>query len=611
MTRAIGPRAGVPPEAAMPMALLGLCWVPVALVGAVWTSGHAASWATGHGWAGPPFSFKWGIELLKKGPAPFWPETPPQLVWGGAAAMVLAIAVPAFVIFLRWQANRPIPGDPAGSLARPGDVASLTPLGVASTAIRLRPSLAGRKPKQVKPEEAGLPLGLLHKSGIALRSCWEDVIVVFMAPRAGKTSSIAVPQVLSAEGAVVATSNKADLWALTAEARGKATGERVWTFDPQRIAQEPQTWWWNPLKGVSTVEAAQRLTTHFIAEIRAEGDRDGFWSSAAEDLLASLFLAAGSSGRTLSDVYEWLNKSTNPVPVDLLKANGHAASANALAGTQAGAVETREGVFQTARTAAKCLRDPAILAWVTPPPFDLQEFETANFAATRETLYLLTKEAAGGAAPLVAAFADRVMQDATVLAERRGGRLDPPLVVLLDEGANIAKIADLPQLYSHLGSRGIIPVLILQSYPQGERVWGQTGMATLWAASTIKIIGAGMDDEHFLGKVSKLIGEHDVTTRGIHQGSGSYSQNLSVRRQPIMGVEDLREMAKGTAILFATGCKPVMLRLEPWFAGPHKAEVKAAEKRALAGLTERAQAAAATATAGTADARGIITEPAR
>ena len=592
MTRAIGPRAGLPPEASMPMAILGLCWVPVALASAVWTAGHAASWATGHGWTGPALSFEWGVELLKKGPGTSWPNTPPQLVWGTAAAMVLAVAVPALVIFLRWHARRPIPGDALGSLARPADVAALAPAGVAAKAVQLRPSLAGRKPKDVRPEEAGLPLGQLRPRGPQLRSSWEDVMVVFMAPRAGKTSSVAVPQVLSTEGAVVATSNKADLWALTAEARGRSTGERVWVFDPQRIAMEPQTWWWNPLKGVTTVEAAQRLTTHFIVEIRGEREGDSFWSSAAEDLLASLFLAAGSSGRTLSDVYDWLNKSTNPVPVDLLKQHGHLASANGLAGRQAGAVETREGVFETARTAAKCLRDPAILAWVTPPPFDLEEFETANFAATRQTLYLLTKEAAGGAAPLVAAFADRVMQDATVLAERRGGRLDPPLVVLLDEGANIAKIADLPQLYSHLGSRGVIPVLILQSYPQGERVWGQTGMATLWAASTVKIVGAGMDDEHFLAKVSKLIGEHDVTTRGIHQGGGSYSHNLNVRRQPIMGIEDLREMPKGTAILFATGGEPAMLAMEPWFGGPRKAEIGAAERRALAGLTERAQAAA-------------------
>lgn len=585
----------------MPLALVGLAWVPVALVGAVWLAGHVASWATGGGWAGPPLNFDWGLELVKKGPAPFWPTTPVGAIWGCAAALVLVAAGPPLYAVIRWQSRRPAPDDPLASMARPGDVASLAPLGVATKAIELRPSLAGRKAKRLAPEDAGLPLGLLRPVGVQLRSSWEDVMVVFMAPRGGKTSEVAVPQMLAAPGAVVATSNKPDLWAITAEARAAATGERVWVFDPQRIAHTPQSWWWNPLKGITTVEAAQRLTTHFIAEIRGDSPNEGFWSSAAEDVLSSLFLAAGSSGRTLVDVYDWLNRPTNPVPVDLLRKHGHTASANGLAGRQTGAVETREGVFETARTAAKCLRDPAILAWVTPPPFDLDEFETANFAATRQTLYLLTKEAAGGAAPLVAAFADRVMQDAIVVAERRGGRLDPPLLVALDEAANICKIADLPQLYSHLGSRGILVVTILQSYPQGVRVWGETGMNTLWAASTIKVIGAGLDDEAFLGKVSKLIGDHDVTTRGVQHGQGRMGENLSVRRQPIMAVEDLRQMRKSTAILFATGCRPAMLTMQPWYRGPRKAELSKAQKRALAGITERATAVAAGSTTSAVD----------
>jgi hypothetical protein len=37
------------------------------------------------------------------------------------------------------------------------------------------------------------------------------------------------------------------------------------------------------------------------------------------------------------------------------------------AGTQHGAPETRDGIYQTARTAAKCLNDEDIMRWVTPP----------------------------------------------------------------------------------------------------------------------------------------------------------------------------------------------------------------------------------------------------
>ena len=73
-------------------------------------------------------------------------------------------------------------------------------------------------------------------------SSWEDVIVAVMAPRSGKTTALAIPHVLDAPGTVVATANKADLWATTGELRAIDTGQRVWAFDPQRIARAPRSW---------------------------------------------------------------------------------------------------------------------------------------------------------------------------------------------------------------------------------------------------------------------------------------------------------------------------------------------------------------------------------
>src|SRR5664280_2112486 len=147
-----------------------------------------------------------------------------------------------------------------------------------------------------------------------------------------------------------------------------------------------------------------------------------------------------------------------------------------------------------------------------PPPADrgLAEFDPAGFPTSRQTLYLLSKDGGGSAGPLVAALTDRVLRAGVVAAERRAGRLDPPLLVLLDEAANICKIGDLPQLSSHLGSRGIVVLTILQSYAQGVGVWGQTGMRALWSAATVKIVGPGMDDADFAEECSRLIGDHDV-----------------------------------------------------------------------------------------------------
>lgn len=49
-------------------------------------------------------------------------------------------------------------------------------------------------------------------------------------------------------------------------------------------------------------------------------------------------------------------------------------------------------------------------------------------------------------------------------------------------------------------------------------------MATLWAAATIKIIGAGLDDDRFLDKVSKLIGDHDVALCSINRSANSQGE---------------------------------------------------------------------------------------
>jgi TraM recognition site of TraD and TraG len=191
-------------------------------------------------------------------------------------------------------------------------------------------------------------------------------------------------------------------------------------------------------------------------------------------------------------------------------------------------------VYFTARVAVRCLRNPEITAWVTPPPPDrrLAEFDPAGFPTSRQTLYLLSKDGGGSAGPLVAALTDRVLRADVVSAERRAGRLDPPLAVLLDEAANICKIGDLPQLYSHLGSRGIVVLTILQPCAQGVAVWGQTGMRALWSAATVKIVGLGMDDADFAEECSRLIGDHDVAVDTHTATSGSWSR--SPRQQRVL-----------------------------------------------------------------------------
>jgi type IV secretory pathway TraG/TraD family ATPase VirD4 len=576
-------------------AIPALALVALVVGGALWLAGGLASLLAGAGWQSAPFHLTTLLRVLTEGPGVFWPHADPALLAALTAALAAAVLVPAAVLALRAYGRRPAADDPRRSLARPTHLGPLLPGPAAERALRLRPSLAGVKPRDLAPGDVGvllgrLPTGSSRSRGQDLFASWEDVALAVMAPRSGKSTALAVPAALAAPGAVVVTSNKPDVWAATSSLRREQTGEAVWVFDPQRVAHAPQTWWWNPLRGLTTVEEAERLAGHFVGTVEDERSRD-IWGPAASELLASLLLAAAVSGGSLLDVYGWLSEEASPVPGGVLRENGYPLLARALRGTQDSPAETRGSVYFTARAAAKCLRNPQITAWVTPPDPDqpLVELAPETFPLSRQTLYLLSKDGGGSAAPLVAALTDRVLRAGVAAAEARGGRLDPPMLLVLDEAANVCRIADLPDLYSHLGSRGIVPVTILQSYRQGVAVWGETKMTALWGAATVKLVGPGMDDATFAEDLSRLVGEHDVATVSRSSGGkGGATRTHATRSQRILPAAGIRELPKGSALLLATGTKPALVRLLPWYAGPRAEEIRAATAAAEAEITRHA-----------------------
>lgn len=582
MGRPLGPRTPFTCGGAGKVWLvLGVVWGGAGLGWAAW--GTARTAAALHRTPGPfpRFGRAWLADLITGRTAAAWPGTPTGLVlalYTGAGLLTAAAAGWAW----KATAHRRRPAtDPVTALAGAAGIAALTGRAAASTAIRLRPSLAGTSPRRLSPDDTGLLLGTLRRHGPrpgpAVYASWEDTILALMGPRAGKSTSLAIPFVLSAPGPVVVTSVRADVWAATAELRARRG--RTWTFDPKSITSAGQTWWYNPLAGLSTVEDASRLAGHFVLTVADDKKRD-LWGPAAQDLLTALFLAAAASGRTLRHVSQWLDEPGSPTPAGLLDQAGYPQIGSALRGCQNGAPETRDGIYQTARTAASALHDEHALAWVTPPERgrSLPEFDPYRFARAGDALYLLT-ESGSAAAPLIAAVTDRVIRAAMRAAEEDAGRIDPPVTLVLDEAANICRISDLPDLYSHLGGRGIIPVTILQSYEQGQRVWGEHGMAALWGASTKKLTGSGVDSPRFTQDLAVLTGHHDIAVRSVSLGDGRASEQLSLQQRYILEAADIRAL-DGEALLLAPRCQPALLRLRPWYETSLAAEIGSAKKRA-------------------------------
>ncbi|KIF01420.1 membrane protein [Streptomyces sp. RSD-27] len=548
-----------------------------------WLGGTLGAAAAGADWAPPPFALSTLTTLVQDGPGPLWPDVPAAAPGAGIAVTfgVLVGLVVTLVLLVRKGGS----GSSSNGLASRKELASMLPKGAALRALELRPHLRKLVNGKLTPDDTGNLLGNLEPNGPELRSSYEDVELHLMAPRAGKSTGIAVPRVLRARGSVLLTSNKSDVYSVTRAERERAG--QVWTFDPQGIAHTPRALWWDMLADAQDIEGARRLAGHFVSAVNDDASKRDFWISAAQNTLTALFHAASKGGRNIDEVLGWLADPADRTPIDLLRDAGMTALAEQLRGTIQGAVETRDGIYETARQCVACLLDPRIAAWVSPDPV-LPEFSPDRHVLCNDTLYLLSKDGGGSAAGVIAAVADSVLRAGVRAAERSGGRLEPPMTAVLDEAANVCRISDLPDLYSHLGSRGINIVTLLQSYRQGSRVWGEAGMDALWGAATIKLLGAGLDDADFVEKISRLVGEQDVRTVSHSRSKDGRTSSASYRLERILPVDRIRALPKGTALLMATGVRPALIRLRPWYLEPGAERIQAAARAEVQAITARA-----------------------
>jgi len=514
---------------------------------------------------------------------------PPQATWVLIALLGVAVVL-AVLVGLWWRGlrrNRTRVDRAATYMGRGRDVEALGRKHATRTAARLGVTTS-----------PGVPIGRAVADGRELVAPWEDMHVDIAGPRTGKTTSRVIPAILAAPGAVMTTSNKPDAFHATVGPRS-AVG-RVWAFDPQNVAGQQPTWWWNPLSYVTDEVKAGRLASHFAAATRAPGARsDAFFDGKGERLLAALLLAAALDERPLTDIYRWLTRPDDPTAAQVLTAHGYDLLADRVIGEVNSAEEQRSGVFGSAETMASFLTNRAIARWVTAGPGEARpHFDPAAFVRSADTLYSLSREGADSAGPLVTALTVAVTEAAEEYAVASpGARLATPLLGVLDEAANVCRWRDLPDLYSHYGSRGIVLMTFLQSWSQGVDVWGESGMKKLWSASNVKVYGGGVSETAFLEDLSRTIGDYDRQTSSVSTGKGHRTVNRQLHRERILEVAELAALPRGRAVVLGSGSRPTLVRTQPWMTSPHAAAVKASiaahDPQAPATLADAQRVAAA------------------
>ncbi|MFM9263389.1 type IV secretory system conjugative DNA transfer family protein [Rhodococcus sp. 5A-K4] len=479
----------------------------------------------------------------------------------------------------------------------------------------LRSDLADRD--TLDDADIGVIVGRTVQGNQKVFMSWEDMMFALAGPRMGKTAAMAIDALCTAPGAAMFTSNKRDGHDLTRGVREELGA--VWRYDLQGIAEGPRTggdgFWWNPLRGVTSIVAARKLASYFAAASKDDSARvDAYFDGGAQELLAQMMLAASCAGGDLLHVYGWLSDEENELPQKILEEHNHQIVAMRLQSVRGLNPRQRDGLYDMARRFIGLLEEQTYVMSVLPPervdvslgavldtdigwgvryPHSMREFVIEKFVTSTDTLYALSKEGPDSSSALTTALIGSIIDAAQRTARRSPrGRMPVPMLVVLDEAANVCRLPELPAWYSHLGSQGICLMTIVQNLSQAQKVWGQDGVKQLQDAANFLWYGGGIKDKTTLSDLSAPVGDIDVERWSASRGggmfdSGSSSKSQSWSKEPIMTVDDLAAIPKTRALVQISGNRPVLMKKLYWSDGPNADAITASAERY--GIPEKAQ----------------------
>ncbi|MBI2168995.1 MAG: type IV secretory system conjugative DNA transfer family protein [Actinobacteria bacterium] len=233
----------------------------------------------------------------------------------------------------------------------------------------------------------------------------------------------------------------------------------------------------------------------------------------------------------------------------------------------------RGSVYATLQIVLLAFSDPDVLAAA-----EGSEIEPGALLSGPNTLLVIApSHEQARLRPVLTVLVQQVIRAAYERANREGGTLSKPCLVLLDEAANIAPLRQLPEYAATARSHGISLVSVWQDLAQIQAIYGDRAHTVL-NNHRAKIFGSGIADLGTLQYVSALVGETEEHewNANVDLGPGARRSLLErTHREPTLPVEVVRRMLAAEGLLIYGAHLPVRLRLRLWHESP--------ELRALAG----------------------------
>lgn len=404
----------------------------------------------------------------------------------------------------------------------------------------------------------------------------EDSVGVVGPPRYGKTSGVIIPTLLYWSGPVVSTTTRGDILRFCGDWRRRIAAPQgeVYVYDPFD-SEGFGTMRWSPLAGCEDPAVCFRRVQGMTGAVGGLSDGE-HWQSGAALILRGLFHAAALSGAPMSEVRRWLAAQETRRPAQILRDHPGAAVgwADDLESTRLLGERERGSFYSVARNCLDATAEPRVLDSCSAVDLDID-----RFLATNSSLFIVgPSHYQSVVAPMIVGLVDSIAQRAAETAAVQGGRLRSPLLLALDEVANIAPLPSLPALVSEGGGRGIITLWAAQSLAQLRARYGADEQQAILTATTAKIIYGGMSNETDLRNVSSWSGERrqtDVTTYGgaqefmppdrqavIHPEPGR-QYSVSPTYRPALPIEAIQQMPPHNAWLWWRSEPPLHVETRP------------------------------------------------
>jgi type IV secretion system protein VirD4 len=414
---------------------------------------------------------------------------------------------------------------------------------------RARPGLGLRRRLTCRTTRYAVRLGRAQY-GRRLYARLEDMVLVLAPQRTGKSGLLA-DRILDHDGPVLAASTRTDLHDTTAAERARLGPVHV--FNPQDAGNLPSTLRWDLLGPCRDLVMAHRMAGWLAGAAKNGGSHGNieWFERKGDTALAGLLFAAAVTGSTVRDVFRWVQLDGHETALRALAEYG---TPEMLAVVRRMLADNRTAgsVRDTVELTLAWVAVPGLAEAVTPGPGD--SFEVDEFVFRNGTLYMIASgDDDSPLTPLFRALASYVHYEAGMAGTRtRARRLDPPLLMALDEVAVICPV-DLPAMLADSAGKGILLMPVTHSVGQLRARWGADGAQTIWATCGTKILLPGISDPETLTSVSDLCGS--VVVDGD-------------RADAVVPAEFLRCLPDWRALIVRMNLSPAVVKFRPVWKRP-------------------------------------------